>query len=368
MLKSDFKTNSHTQWFYFKISNTRKNIPYTFRIINMGKPDSLYNHGMRILSYSLKDAEVNKIGWKRWGESISYVKSTYKREESKTYYMLTFTVTFNFNHDSVYFANCFPYTYSDLKYMLNECWSDKTYDKIRRTSLTKTLAGNDIDVVIITNFSSSQKEISIRKWVVLTGRVHPGESNSSFVVDGIIRFLISNEDVAVKLRNIFVFKIVPMLNPDGVIIGNHRWSLAGWDLNRQWKTPNYKKHPEIYCVKEMIRKTVKWRGLFWYVDFHGHSQKKNVFMFGWSDKNIVGSDNYAERAIPFMFSYHNDSFSYKDWSFIVQKAREGTARYVVHNEFNVINSYTLEVSLFGPLNGTFWDWHFTPNHLRDIGK
>ena len=56
---------------------------------------------------------------------------------------------------------------------------------------------------------------------------------------------------------------------------------------------------------------------------------------------------------PSCFSYHNDSFSYKDWSFIVQKAREGTARYVVHNEFNVINSYTLEVSLFGPLNGTF---------------
>jgi murein tripeptide amidase MpaA len=29
-----------------------------------------------------------------------------------------------------------------------------------------------------------------------------------------------------------------MLNPDGVINGNYRCSLAGADLNRRWKTPN----------------------------------------------------------------------------------------------------------------------------------
>jgi len=34
------------------------------------------------------------------------------------------------------------------------------------------------------------------------------------------------------LRDLYVFKIVPMLNPDGVIIGNYRCSLVGDDLNR----------------------------------------------------------------------------------------------------------------------------------------
>ena len=53
LLKTDHDTNSYTQWFYFKVSNTRRNVPYTFKIINMVKPDSLYNHGMKVLSYSI---------------------------------------------------------------------------------------------------------------------------------------------------------------------------------------------------------------------------------------------------------------------------------------------------------------------------
>jgi murein tripeptide amidase MpaA len=62
---------------------------------------------------------------------------------------------------------------------------------------------------------------------VITGRVHPGESNSSFIVEGIIDFICGQEREARMLRDIFVFKIVPMLNPDGVIVGNYRCSLGG---------------------------------------------------------------------------------------------------------------------------------------------
>ena len=39
------------------------------------------------------------------------------------------------------------------------------------------------------------------------------------------------------LRSNFVFKVVPMLNPDGVVVGNYRASLAGVDLNRVYKKP-----------------------------------------------------------------------------------------------------------------------------------
>jgi murein tripeptide amidase MpaA len=37
-----------------------------------------------------------------------------------------------------------------------------------------------------------------------------------------------------------------MLNPDGVIVGNYRCSLAACDLNRQWIAPSSKMHPEIF--------------------------------------------------------------------------------------------------------------------------
>ena len=42
---------------------------------------------------------------------------------------------------------------------------------------------------------------------------------------------------AQKLRRKFVFKLVPMLNPDGVIVGNYRTNLAARDLNRTYKDP-----------------------------------------------------------------------------------------------------------------------------------
>lgn len=62
--------------------------------------------------------------------------------------------------------------------------------------------------------------------------MHPGESNASFIVEGLIKFLISDALEAQMLRDKYVFKVVPMLNPDGVIVGNYRSSLGGHDLNR----------------------------------------------------------------------------------------------------------------------------------------
>ena len=43
ILKYDHGTTTYTQWFYFKVSNTRKDIRYKFNIINLIKPDSSYN-------------------------------------------------------------------------------------------------------------------------------------------------------------------------------------------------------------------------------------------------------------------------------------------------------------------------------------
>ena len=61
ILKPDYFTNGHTQWFYFSVSNTRKDVEYRFNIINMMKPDSLYNSGMKPLIYSEKIAKYKSI-------------------------------------------------------------------------------------------------------------------------------------------------------------------------------------------------------------------------------------------------------------------------------------------------------------------
>lgn len=71
-----------------------------------------------------------------------------------------------------------------------------------------------------------------KKAIVITSRVHPGEPQASYMLQGFIDFLLSDE--AKELRENFVFRIVPMLNIDGVIYGNYRCSLLGVDLNRKW--------------------------------------------------------------------------------------------------------------------------------------
>lgn len=77
-----------------------------------------------------------------------------------------------------------------------------------------------------------------KKVVIITGRVHPGESNGSYMMQGFLKFLVSNDERAVELRKRIILKIVPMINPDGVIVGNYRTSLSGNDLNRQFLRPH----------------------------------------------------------------------------------------------------------------------------------
>lgn len=50
---------------------------------------------------------------------------------------------------------------------------------------------------------------------------------------GLIEYLLSKDSI--YLRNNIIFKIIPMINPDGVILGNYRTGFAGIDLNRNYK-------------------------------------------------------------------------------------------------------------------------------------
>lgn len=72
VLQNDINTNGHTQWYFFRVANTRKGHKVRFNIINLAKPDSLYNQGMRVLSYSMNLRKTDDIGWHRVGSDIKY--------------------------------------------------------------------------------------------------------------------------------------------------------------------------------------------------------------------------------------------------------------------------------------------------------
>lgn len=63
------------------------------------------------------------------------------------------------------------------------------------------------------------------------------------MLQGFIDFLTSPAREAAELRNRANFIIVPMANPDGVVCGNTRTSLAGRDLNRQFLIANKELYP-----------------------------------------------------------------------------------------------------------------------------
>jgi len=137
-------------------------------------------------------------------------------------------------------------------------------------------------MLTITDFSHTKDEELRKKVVVITGRVHPGESNASWVVHGIIRFLLKKDKVSEALRKRIIFKVIPMINADGVTIGNTRCSFIGRDVNRLFGTPNQKLLPEPYYLRQLVKDLLKndKHKVLAYLDVHAHSGRKSIFMYG----------------------------------------------------------------------------------------
>ena len=228
---------------------------------------------------------------------------------------MTFSIQFEHDNDTVYFAHSYPYTYSDLQRYLSKLENDPlAKNRFKRRLLCQSNAGNPCDLLTISTFTDSDSVMAKKKGIILTSRVHPGETGASYMMKGVIDYLVGPSVGARILRDTFIFRIIPMMNPDGVILGNTRCSLSGMDLNRQWQDPQKEVNPILYHTKELIKQTSKERELVIFCDFHGHSRKKNIFMYGNSAKNDT---KYRERIFPFMLEKNAEVFSYYDCAFSV---------------------------------------------------
>ncbi|XP_048523203.1 cytosolic carboxypeptidase 2 isoform X1 [Dendroctonus ponderosae] len=369
-LRADLYTNRHMQWFYFRVTNMKRNFLYRFSITNCSKESSLYNEGMRPLMYSKKDSQMHSIGWNRCGQNITYFCNdnvTSEDPDQPQTYTLTFTVTFPHDDDEVYLAHCYPYTYSDLQEHLAEIRAHpvkQTYSTVRL--LCRSLAGNDVYFITITS-PQIPGETKKKRAVVLTARVHPGETPSSWIMKGILDFLTGDSAPAKDLRDKFIFKIVPMLNPDGVIVGNNRCSLSAKDLNRQYRTVMRDAYPSIWYTKLMVRRLLEECGVALYCDLHAHSRKQNIFVYGCENRR-GGDRRLQEQVFPLMLHKNTaDKFSFESCKFRIQKAKEGTGR-VVMWMMGIACSYTMEASFAGSTLGAKTDTHFTTQDYEQMGR
>ncbi|XP_068741274.1 cytosolic carboxypeptidase 1-like [Montipora capricornis] len=422
VLNPDINCKHHHQWFFFEVSNMEGEIPYKFNIVNCEKINSQFNFGMQPVMYSTLEAQEGRAGWVRTGTNVCYYRNYFTRSREatggqggKTYYTSTFTVSFPHTQDACYFAYHYPYTFTMLQSHLSRLESSLNTSDIyyRRMTLCDSLAGNPCDVITITaqprqRDANTLEMLKSRPYIFLTSRVHPGESNSSWVMKGVLDFLMSNFYTARRLRETFIFKIVPMLNMDGVINGCHRCSLSGDDLNRRWISPSMLLHPTIYHVKGLLLylQSIEKTPLV-YCDFHGHSRKKNVFMYGCStvatmaaaaspgsgdvDSELIdsvrervtelsGSDSTSSmdpadldedpgyRTLPRVLHNIAPAFSLGSCSFIVEQSKESTARVVVWREIGVVRSYTMETTYSGCDQGPYKGYHVGTRELEEMGR
>uniref|UniRef100_A0A1A9VWF8 Peptidase M14 domain-containing protein n=1 Tax=Glossina austeni TaxID=7395 RepID=A0A1A9VWF8_GLOAU len=326
-LRPDLYTSRSKQWFYFRVRRTRKNVIYRFSIVNLVKSNSLYNDGMRPLLYSTINAKTRNEGWRRCGDNICYYCNEDENQpcsddDLECSYTLTFNIEFSHDNDTVYFAHSYPYTYSDLQR---------------------------------------------KKSIVVSARVHPSETPSSWMMKGLMDFITADTAVAKRLRHKFIFKLIPMLNPDGVIVGNTRNSLTGKDLNRQYRTVIRETYPSIWYTKALIKRLIDECGVTMYCDMHAHSRTHNIFVYGCENKRNA-EKKLSEQVFPLMMHKNvADKFSFENCKFKVQRSKEGTGRIVVWM-LGITNSYTLEASFGGSTLGSRKGTHFSTMDYEHMGR
>ncbi|KAG9333465.1 hypothetical protein JZ751_011534 [Albula glossodonta] len=318
-LRTDLYTTKHTQWFYFRVRNMKVGVTYRFTIVNLMKSRSLYSLGMRPLLYSERAAQTQGLGWHRAGTNIKYYCNQ-SESEGRLLHSLTWTCQFPFQEDTCYFAHCYPYTYTDLcRYLSGVTSNPATAAYCRLRVLCHSLAGNAVYVLTVTSPSAGREAGRAKRAVVVTARVHPGETNSSWVMQGFLEFLLGDSPDARLLRDTFVFKVVPMLNPDGVVVGNYRCSLTGRDLNRNYCTLLRDAFPCVWHTRNMVKRLMTEREVLMYCDLHGHSRKNNVFMYGCEHHGNAAA-RLHERVYPLMMSKNvGDKVSPSDYTLLIVK-------------------------------------------------
>ena len=258
-------------WFYFSVAGVQPGQTLQFNIKGMAQQGKLYKMGLR----PVYRVTPNSRKWKRCQGFLTWNNN---EENFQIKFAHTFT-NFNPETDTAYFAWTYPYSFEqslretqkllqrfqrhDSIYIHREVLyysrERRPMELITFTSKTK-MRGDERESLLDGLFPDAQgnpKKRPLRfdkPTVFISARVHPGETPASFVLDGIWKFLTneSSHQARVLLDN-FVFKVVPMLNPDGVYRGYYRLDTLGQNLNRYYTEPCKESQPTIWAVKQAIK-------------------------------------------------------------------------------------------------------------------
>ncbi|XP_063220353.1 cytosolic carboxypeptidase 6 [Bacillus rossius redtenbacheri] len=326
-------------WFNFSVDNVRLDQRVIFNIVNFSKHKNLFRDGMTPLVKS-----TSRPKWQRLPRQHVFY---YQSPQHRGHHVLSFAFTFEREDDAYQFALGYPYSYSRCQAHLG-LLEARRLPHFRRELVATTVQQRRLDVVTVTHPSNMKLDGRKQHVVVLLGRIHPGESPASFVCQGLMDFLVSSHPIAQILRQHIVFKIIPMMNPDGVFLGNYRSTLMGFDLNRSWNQISPWGHPTLHAVNIMLTEfdNTKEIDLDFVLDLHAHSSLLGVFMYGNTYDDVYRYERHI--MFPKMWAQNTEDYVTANTMYNRDPAKAGTARRHFCNTLSKsVNCYTLEISFYG---------------------
>jgi len=363
ILEFDKNASGSCQWFYFKIMNVKSSIKYTFYLSGFHKVSGVFHSGYRVFWYSEALSKHKNISWARGGYNYSY--GVTKKDHTGKRSTLQFSIQFPYDDDSVYIAYSLPYTYTYLMKQIS-LWSHHFNRVFQSEIFCQSYGGKDCPIITITN-PRSLIPYEKKEYIFITARIHPGETNGSIVLHGMIDFLLSKCMYSTFLLDNYIIKIIPMVCIDGVIEGHYRISLSGYDLNRIWSEPDPLLHPVVFRIKEMMKQVTQYSRIAFYLDFHGHSRLHSTFAYGCPpepNSELVGT----EKLFPKVISSISDDFSWARCVFSFPEGRKASSRIVIRKELGVSYSYTIESSFGGVTSGPHIGTLYNEARWKNIGQ
>lgn len=200
-------------WWYIKLAHVPINHPVTIKLENR----AYSNYSLPVYSYD------RKIWHRMREEEVTLLPK--KEKKDQTYPII---MEKQFSRPTVWLARFYPYTYSRLIHFKRQ-YKNNPYLQAEVIGVSSGCL--PIELFTITDTS---KHYQPTQRVFIQTRSHPGETGSSFVLEGLINYLLSNDLSAKKARQHIIFNIVPMHNPDGVIAGNYRTNINSVNLDETW--------------------------------------------------------------------------------------------------------------------------------------
>lgn len=128
---------------------------------------------------------------------------------------------------ALYVARLEPYRLSDLEKLKAEIAG---HALVEVTPIGRTVEDRELEIVRVGKPDAPHR-------VLLRARAHPWEPGGNWVVEGLIRRLLRDDDDARRYLDRYCVYVMPMANKDGVARGRTRFNQRGMDLNRNWDRP-----------------------------------------------------------------------------------------------------------------------------------